>query len=217
MRSLTIGNKNTLLDYRLVMTRFSLEIPEVKRYTVDLPGGHGELDFTDFFGEPKLSNRLLDVDLVYRKFPGPEIPQDVMHSILNEWHGRRLDIVDSLDPDHKLVGRVMLADLDGRKTVAKIRLQAVCDPYRLETSPTVLSGVIPSGGELLLTADILRMPVVPEITVSSATAVTYNDEQHVIQAGTYPLWTKLTEGEQVLKFVGAEGTTVSVNYVRGLI
>lgn len=217
MRSLTIGNKNTWLDYRLVLTRFSLEIPEIKRYTVDLPGGHGELDFTDFFGEPKLSPRLLDVDLVYGKFPSREIPQDVMYSILNDWHGRRLDIVDSLDPDHKLVGRVMLADLDGRKTVAKIRLQAVCDPFRLERTPTVLQGTIPAGGELLLTADILRMSVLPEITVSAATAVTYGEKQQVIQAGTYPLSEKLPEGQHALKFVGAEGTTVGVKYTRGVI
>lgn len=217
MRSLTIGNKNTWLDYRLVMTGFSLGIPEIKRYTVDLPGGHGELDFTDFFGEPKLSTRLLDVELVYGKFPDQEIPQDVMYSIVNEWHGRRLDIVDSLDPDHKLVGRVMLADLDGQKTVAKIKLQAVCAPFRLERIPTVLQGTIPAGGELLLAVDNLRMPVVPEITVSATTAVTYDDVQKVIQAGTYPLWTSLTDGEQVLKFVGAEGTAVNVEYTRGLI
>lgn len=217
MRSLTIGNKNTWLDYRLVLTRFSLEVPEIKRYTVDLPGGHGELDFTDFFGEPKLSTRLLDVDLVYGKFPGQEIPQEVMYSILNEWHGRRLDIVDSLDPDHKLVGRVMLADLDGRKTFAKIGLQAVCDPFRLERTPTVLQGTIPAGGELFLTANIQRMPVVPEITVSAETSIAYDGVQTVVQAGTHPLWTKLPQGQQVLKFVGTEGTTVSAKYVRGLI
>lgn len=217
MRSLTIGEKNTRTDFGLALSAISIEIPEVKQYRVELPGGDGELDFTDFFGDQKLSSRLIEAELVYGRRDGPNIPQEVMYEIINEWHGRKLEITDSLDPEHKFIGRVMLADMNGQLNFGTIRLTAICDPYRLETSPTVLSGVIPSGGELLLTADILRMPVLPEITVSSATAVTYNGEQRVIQAGTYPLWAKLPQGQHVLKFVGAEGTTVSVKYTRGLI
>ena len=215
-RSLTIGEKNTWTDFGLALSAISIEIPEVKQYRVELPGGDGELDFTDFFGGQKLSNRLIEADLVYARSDGP-IPQDIMFKVINEWHGRKFDISDSLDPGHKYIGRVMLTDLDGRRNYSIVRLTAICDPYRLETSPTVLSGTIPAGGTLYLTADILRMSVLPEITVSAATAVTYGEKQQVIQAGTYPLSEKLPEGQHALKFVGAEGTTVGVKSTRGLI
>lgn len=217
MRSLTIGEKNSSTDFGLALSTISIGIPEIKEYRVPLPGGHGDLDFTDFFGEQKLNNRTIEAEFVYGKFPSENIPQDIMFEVINEWHGRKLEITDSLDPDHKYIGRVMLTDLDGRRNYSIVRLTAICDPYRLETSPTVLSGTIPAGGTLYLTADILRMSVLPEITVSAATAVTYGEKQQVIQAGTYPLSEKLPEGQHALKFVGAEGTTVGVKYTRGLI
>ena len=43
-------------DLHLLLTGKEIGAPEVKRQTIDIAGSDGELDFTDFFGEPKYAN-----------------------------------------------------------------------------------------------------------------------------------------------------------------
>lgn len=216
MRSLTIGTKNTWTDFGLAIQSINIGVPEVKQYRVELPGGDGELDFTEFFGGAKLNDRTIEVELVYTKYPS-DIPQELLYDVVNEWHGRKLTIIDSLDPDYEFTGRVMLADLNGQPNFGTIRLTAVCSPYRLETSPTDVDGIVPADGSISMTLSNLRMPVKPMITVSAETTVTYNTVISAVSAGTFQLWSPLAEGENVISFSAEEGTTINITYTRGLI
>mgnify|MGYP000417061958 CR=1 FL=1 len=59
MNTVTFGEFNSYSDLNLILSSKTIGSPSVKTSTIDLPGSDGELDFTEYFGEPKYSNRPL--------------------------------------------------------------------------------------------------------------------------------------------------------------
>ena len=56
MKGVTFLGYHSEKDLNLLLTGKEIGSPEVKRQTIDVAGADGELDFTDFFGEPKYAN-----------------------------------------------------------------------------------------------------------------------------------------------------------------
>ena len=56
MKGVSFHGFHSYSDLHLLMTSKEIGSPEVKRQTIDIEGADGELDFTDFFGEPKYMN-----------------------------------------------------------------------------------------------------------------------------------------------------------------
>lgn len=56
MKGIRFGAFHSYNDLRLILSKKEMGSPAVKVQQVDIPGADGNLDLTDFFGEPKYEN-----------------------------------------------------------------------------------------------------------------------------------------------------------------
>ena len=56
MKGIRFGAFHSYNDLGLILTKKEMGSPAVKVQQVDIPGADGNLDLTDFFGEPKYEN-----------------------------------------------------------------------------------------------------------------------------------------------------------------
>lgn len=132
MNTVTFGEYNSFSDLNLILSSKTIGSPSVKTSTVDLPGADGELDFTEYFGEPKYSNRTL-------KFQFTAVnPSAIFDSkIKNILHGQKKKIVLSDNPDVYFYGRIAVGDWHVNKGIATIDIECNCDPYRFKIKNTI--------------------------------------------------------------------------------
>lgn len=133
MNTVTFGEYNSYADLNLILSSKTIGSPSVKTSTIDLPGSDGELDFTEYFGEPKYSNRTL-------KFQFTAInPATAFDStVKNLLHGQKMKIVLSDDPDVYFYGRISVGDWYVNKGISTIDVECNCEPYRMKKNETVV-------------------------------------------------------------------------------
>ena len=56
MKGVLFGEYHSFDDLHLILSEKEIGAPQVKKQMLDIPGGDGALDLTDFFGEPKYDN-----------------------------------------------------------------------------------------------------------------------------------------------------------------
>lgn len=136
MNTVTFGEYNSYSDLNLILSSKTIGSPSVKASTIDLPGSDGELDFTEYFGEPKYSNRTL-------KFQFTAInPATAFDStVKNLLHGQKMKIVLSDDPDVYFYGRISVGDWYVNKGISTIDVECNCEPYRMKKNETVIQTV----------------------------------------------------------------------------
>ncbi len=59
MKGIRFGNYHSYDDFKLILSQKTIGTPSPKTETIDIPGGDGVLDLTDFFGEVNYNNRIL--------------------------------------------------------------------------------------------------------------------------------------------------------------
>ena len=95
-------------------------------------------------------------------------------------------------------------------------MEFTCDPWRYKDALTeVTASLTTSDTELTLACD--RRPVVPTITVSAETVLTWGTSSYTISAGSRRIpGIRLTQGTHTLKARTTAGTgTITVSYQEG--
>lgn len=133
MNTVTFGEYNSYSDLNLILSSKTIGSPSVKTSTIDLPGSDGELDFTEYFGEPKYSNRTLKFQFTAIN---PTTPFD--STVKNLLHGQKVKIVLSDDPDVYFYGRISVGDWYVNKGISTIDVECNCEPYRMKKNETVV-------------------------------------------------------------------------------
>ena len=131
--SITFGTKNTWDDWHLIpTTRPVFNPPTVKASTIDLPGGDGVLDLTEFIaGRPLYNNRTGSFEFIADKdFMRWE---ELYSEILNYLHGRSLKAVLEDDPGYYYQGRFTVNQWNSDKLYSKITIDYDVFPYKKET------------------------------------------------------------------------------------
>lgn len=131
MRGVTFGNIHSYDDLGLFMSdRPTIQLPEAKLFTVDIPGGDGYADLTEsLVGEVKYENRELEFNFM--------IPADideqaeVYTKVYNAIHGKKLKIVLDEDPEYYYVGRCSIKPKT-KDAVMEFTIKADCEPYKYE-------------------------------------------------------------------------------------
>ena len=141
MRGLNIDGIHTGNDYDLVMNSLEIEEPEYKSEKINVPGGNGELDMTEWLGRVCYENRELNAE-----FEGSRTRaqwEDFANELRNTWHGRRVKIITDDDPGYYLSGRlsVKTAWIPNRGG-GVLKLTADCDPYKLKLQETVAQVIV---------------------------------------------------------------------------
>jgi hypothetical protein len=111
----------------LILNAKKIGTPPPKVETIDIPGGDGVLDLTDFFDGVKYKNRKLTFEF------STIVPRtqfmDVFTRVQNLLHGQRMDIQPS-DDSWYYTGRVSVNEWKADKSVGTFTVECDCDPYK---------------------------------------------------------------------------------------
>lgn len=196
-------------DLHLLLTGKEIGSPEVKRRSIDIEGADGELDFTDFFGEPKYAN-------VQHQFTFESIrPRNEQLSqysdIKNKLHGKKGRIILDDAPSFFYVGRCSVSKYTNEKCIGKVSISCDCEPYKYKLDETVVTQAVDGVVEVSLTN--ARKRAVPLLTIETDSGLnivfnTYNVWD--LAAGTYTLpELELAEGENIVTVTGSGSITFS--------
>lgn len=131
----TIGGIHTLRDLGLIVTNGDVdEPPEPKTSLVEVPGSSNVLDLTcALTGRMEYGMRHLTLSLAGDKPVEAWAP--FMAALRRKLHGMRVEIVLDGEPDLAYVGRATVGELTRTGRAGTFKLEADCEPYRIETSP----------------------------------------------------------------------------------
>lgn len=202
MKGVSFHGLHSYRDLHLLLTEKEIGAPEVKRHTIDIEGADGELDFTDFFGEPKYQN-------VQHRFAFESIqPRNEQLSqfseIKNRLHGKKGRIILDDDPSFFYVGRCSVSKYTNEKGIGRITVECDCEPYKYKLTETVVIKAIDGTVEVSLTN--ARKRAVPEVKIESEGGlnIVFNTSNvWDLGSGTYTLpELELTEGENIVTVTG---------------
>lgn len=204
---------HSLRDFSLILQSKEIEAPKVKTSTVTVEGMDGELDLTDFFGEPKYENRT--ITLTFHVYNVHFDDFDALFSkIQNALHGKRMKIVFDSDASFYWMGRVTVDKWKTDKIVGTITIEIDAEPYKYKKYATVISETINGEREFILTN--LRKSVMPHFKSDAEMQIVFGGSTYSIGAGDYTLENVLfTEGKNVITVKGTGN--ISIEYQeRGL-
>jgi phage-related protein len=198
-------------DLSIVLNSKEISAPSPKVETINITGGDGVLDFTEYFGEVKYNNRNIKLNftsLVKNDF--------LSHFSLlqNMLHGQRFKITFSDDPDFYYVGRISLDAWKSNKNICTFTATIDCQPYKLKQNVTVVSKTITEN--TIFSLENLQKKVVPTVTTSGAATLIWGNSTYTLSEGTYTLPGILLEkGMNSIEVQVTASTTITFSYQEG--
>ena len=131
MKGVTFGTKHSYKDFGLILTSKTVNLPDLKTETQDVPGMDGELDLTDAitddvkFKNRKLSFTFTAIDPVKQFFI-------VLSEVTNFLHGKRLRVVMDDDKNFYYEGRCKVNQFKTDKRTATIIIDCDVEPFKTE-------------------------------------------------------------------------------------
>ena len=186
MKGITFGNYHSYNAFQLILASKTIGTPSTKTEVIDIPGGDGVLDLTEYFGEPKYGNRKLSFE-----FSSVVIPEDFMSlfsMVQDALHGKKMKITLDDDPGWQYTGRISVSEWKTDRNIGKLTIDCDCEPYKYQISPTVITRAISGASTIIL--ENSRKRVVPEVKVTSSSGLT-------VTFGSGSVWT-LASGSYLL-------------------
>lgn len=210
MKGVTFGNYHSWDDFSLVLNDKEIGAPSPKVETIDIPGGDGALDYTEYFGEVKYNTRKLKFNfstIVHQdEFLG------LFSKIQGAIHGRRLKIILDDDPDFYYDGRITVDSWKADKNIGKITVECDCEPYKYKINKTTVTNEVTDSAELTFANS--RKSVVPAITLTAAAQISFGGSTYALGAGTTTSGEIVfLQGNNALTVTG--NTTITVEYQEG--
>jgi len=177
---LTIGTIKTYDDLGLILLRdFELSPPSPKTYIVDIPGGDGHIDLSEYSGDVAYSNRtqVFEFDVATRNV------ETTKTKLSNLLHGKAFDYALSWDPGYTYHGRFTVSSYEDRHCEKmRIKLTVDADPYKSKGELTWLVNAA-GGVEVLLPCGRKRQ--CPTFEVQRKTLINFGGTTYVFEAGAY--------------------------------
>ena len=212
MKGIKFGNYHSYDDFSLILSQKTISAPSPKVESIEIPGGDGVLDLTDFFGEVKYNNRELTFEF------SCIVPQDefldLFSRIQNAIHGQKMQIVLDDDPEWYYIGRVTVPEWKTEKSIGKLTIECDCEPYKVKIAETVISATV--DGETTVILPNSKKTVVPTIDITGEISLTFGTNFYTLSEGVYDLpAVRLATGNNEILLSGAG--TASFRYrERGL-
>lgn len=206
-RFLIIDKYNTAYDWGLLLTAKTVGDPEVKTNYIELDGASGSIDLTEALtGDVPYTDRTLAASFSMSDGTVQErgaVLQDIRAAL----HGRKVRIVEPDDPEHFLLGRVLIRGSTNTHSLSTLDIEAVCDPWRYAVNESERR-VEPKGHTDVVICNAGTKTVTPVITVSGTVNVTFNGLTTTLTDGSYTVSDiRLKPGANV---IGVAGTGVVV-------
>ena len=204
MKGVSFHGFHSFRDLHLLMTSKEIGAPEVKRHTIDIEGADGELDFTEFFGEPKYTNAQHRFDFESIQPWNEQLSQ--ITDIKNKIHGKKGRIVLDSDPSFFYVGRCFVSAYKNENVIGRISIECDCEPYKYKMQPTIMSVAI--NGTQTITLTNARKRAVPTITTTSDMTISFGEGIWTNRAGTFTIpELELVEGDNIVTVTGTGDIT----------
>lgn len=213
MKGVRFGNYHSWNDFSLILSQKIIGTPSPKTETVDIPGGDGVLDLTDFFGEVKYNNRNLSFEF------STIVPQsefmDLFTRVQNALHGQKMLIILDDDAEWQYIGRITVSEWKAEKAVGKLTIDCDCEPFKAKLADTVIYQEV-NGTEATVILPNGIKPVVPIIDITGNINLTFGTNYWALAEGRYELpAVRLVNGDNTVLLSGT-GTATFTYRERGL-
>lgn len=163
MKGIMFGNYHSYSDFQLILASQTIGTPSPKTETIDIPGGDGVLDLTEFFGETKYNNRNLSFE--FSSMVSPSNFMSLFSAVQNALHGKKVAVTLDDDPEWYYTGRIRVSEWKADRNIGKLTIDCDCEPYKKQRSPTVISRAVDGTDIIVLTNS--RKSMVPEVKIES--------------------------------------------------
>ncbi len=202
MKGVSFLGFHSFRDLHLLLTSKEIGAPEIKRQTINIEGADGELDYTDFFGEPKYTN--VQHQFTFESIQPRNDQLSQFTDIKNKIHGKKGRIILDDDPSFFYVGRCSVSKYTNEKNIGKITVTCDCEPYKYKMKQTIIYQAV--NGTVQVPLINGRKRAVPTITTTSDMTISFGGGIWTNRAGTFTIpELELAEGENLVTVTG-EGT-----------
>lgn len=136
MKGVTFGSYHSYDDFNLILSQKIIGTPSPKTNVIDIAGGDGVLDLTEYFGDVKYNNRSISFDF------STTVPQaqfmDLFSKVQNALHGQKLRITLDDDPEFYYVGRISVSEWKADKSIGKLTIDCDCEPWKWKQNETTI-------------------------------------------------------------------------------
>ena len=167
-RKIIIGTYDTALEGLWTLADWALGKAEHHESYVEVPGHNGPFDLSTVLtdGEPYYGSRQFTATL--ESSEGTRIEREErINQMVNKLDGWRLNITLPDDPGHYINGRVRVEKLFNDPAHASVQVTATCDPWRYNTSETVVGLIATETEQTATLINNGRCSVIPNITVAN--------------------------------------------------
>ncbi len=215
MKGVSFLGFHSFRDLKLLMTSKEIGAPEVKRHTIDIAGADGELDFTDYFGEPHYSNAQHRFTFESIQPRNEQLQQ--FTDIKNKLHGKKGRIILDDDPSFFYVGRCFVSKYTNEKNIGKISVDCDCEPYKYKLAETVVTRAVDGVEGITLTNSRKRAAPLVTIRADTSMGIVYGtDQAWELASGSYMLpELELVEGDNLVTVTGTG--TISFTWREGVL
>ena len=170
----------------VLLDGYTLEPPEPKTYTVDIPGGNGVIDLTEALtGDVAYKNRKQEFTFAVIDVKNFE---KVKTEVSNFLHGRAFDYTMTMDPGYTYHGRFYVDSYSheayANGLLGQFKITVDANPYKLKEHCAYRLNA--TGGKLYR-LESGRRPVHPVLECSQPCFVAFKGVEIIIPAGTYRL------------------------------
>lgn len=202
MLGVTFGYKHSYDDWNLILTDRDISLPEPNRFTVEVPGANGKLDFTEAI-TPNITYKNRKISYTFKVKGGPTEWDEMIREIAGYLHGQKMQVVEDVDDDWMWDGFWTLDKFKSDRHVGTIAIKGDVYPYKLRIDET--EKTITGNGTLNCTND--RMQVTPTITNTASATIVFNGKSVTLAAGTHKVADfVLEEGDNTFT-ITSTGTT----------
>lgn len=213
MKGIKFGNYHSYDDFSLILSQKTIGTPSPKVETIDIPGGDGVLDLTDFFGEVKYNNRNLSFD--FSTMVPPEQFMDLFSRVQNALHGQKMQIILDDDSEWYYTGRITVSEWKAERNIGKLTIDCDCEPFKTRHGDTVIFQAVEGTEATVILPNGIK-PVVPIIDITGNINLTFGTNFWALSEGRYELpAVKLVNGENTILVEGT-GTATFTYRERGL-
>lgn len=211
MKGVTFGDYHSYDDLSLILNSKEIEAPEPKTETIDIPGGDGELDFTEFSGAIRYKNRKLTFE--FSHISAQSTFMDAFSKVQNAIHGKKMEITLDDDPNFYYIGRCTVDKWKADKNIGKITVEVNCEPYKYKQTVTTVTQDISTSGTVSLTN--LKKSVVPKISTTAAVTIAWTGGSASLAVGDDQIVPDLVLREGTTEITVTGTATVKFEYQEG--
>ena len=213
MNGVKFGDYHSYNDFSLILSSKTIGTPTPKTETIDIPGGDGVLDLTEFFGEVKYTNRQLSFE--FSTIVSKEEFMESFSRVQNAIHGQKMQIVLDDDSEWFYFGRITVSEWKADKNIGKFTIDCDCEPYKTRLGDTEIFQMV-EGTETKVILPNGRKTVVPLIEITGNVNLTYGENFWALSAGIYELPALILQNGDNEIIVGGTGTAAFTYRERGL-